>query len=94
MLPETSLEQAGQQAERLRLALEKSVVSLSDIDIKVTASFGVAGSQQHQINGDKLSQHSLEDMINLSDDALYKAKRLGKNQVILSSATANKSVKA
>ena len=57
--------------------IRKEIVDLSikfqDHNIKVTMSGGIASS--HEIK-------NLEDLINLADERLYKAKEGGRNQII------------
>jgi diguanylate cyclase (GGDEF)-like protein len=72
MLPGTSAEEATAFAERLRHCLEK--IDFPDPLIRLTASFGV--STYHP--GD-----TGNSFIDRADQALYEAKRLGKNQVIV-----------
>ncbi len=74
LLPETSLDEALIVAERLRLSIGNIKFSDSFSDLKVTASFGVATIPHNNIN-------SIEDLIRLADDALYTAKRTGRNRV-------------
>jgi diguanylate cyclase (GGDEF)-like protein len=77
-LPETGTQGAAEVAERLRRRIELTRVSMSPEEdpIEVTASFGVAS-----IPGAGTDARSL---ISAADDALYHAKRSGKNQVSLS----------
>lgn len=84
MLPETSIYKAAAQAERLRSAIENIQLALNDRVITLSASFGVAGSMNHEIAGQQLSEYTLEVMINDADAALYLAKEQGKNQVQVS----------
>lgn len=65
--PATSADAGLQLAERLREALEAHAWSVG----QVTASFGVAGSRR----GD-----GLEHLFKRADDALYRAKQLGRNR--------------
>lgn len=75
ILPNTKLDEAILVANRLRKAVEKYEYPGQEIPIHVTISFGVA-----QFNPDKDmdSQHFLKR----SDNALYKAKELGRNRVV------------
>ncbi|WP_433307513.1 diguanylate cyclase [Actinoplanes sp. CA-030573] len=68
IMPATSLEVAGAQAERLRLAIRDMNGA-----VPVTASIGVA-------SGRAISPDAL---IAQADEALYKAKESGRNQVVL-----------
>jgi len=73
LLPETSLENAAILAERLRSEIERLVVTSDGQEIRLTASFGVA------MCNDKI--HSIEALLRKADDALYVAKRGGRNQM-------------
>jgi diguanylate cyclase (GGDEF)-like protein len=73
VLPETDLDGAIELAERLRLALEAEAVELADgTRLSVTASFGAA------VKGDLPGG---EELVAAADEALYEAKRTGKNRV-------------
>lgn len=73
VLPATDLDGASQLAERLRAALaEREIVGPDDQTLRVTASFGVAAS---------LPGSTPERLVETADDALYRAKRAGKNRV-------------
>ncbi len=80
-LPETTHEQACLQAERIRHAIEQLDVQVAEQSLSVTASFGVAGSQNHQFNQAPITLKSFEALINQADKALYVAKQNGKNQI-------------
>jgi diguanylate cyclase (GGDEF)-like protein len=74
ILPETDLTGALKLAERLRIALETTPVELPDgTSLQVTASFGVGLK-------DELS--SADELVAVADEALYAAKRAGKNRVM------------
>lgn len=73
VLPDKNLAEAAETAEKLRLAMEKSVCRFEELEIKVTMSFGCT-----EINSEK----SLEDNISDADEKLYKAKESGRNMVI------------
>jgi diguanylate cyclase (GGDEF)-like protein len=73
LAPETDIEGATKHAERLRSELEAATTTLSDgRELRVTASFGIA------VKGDL---ESPEDLVAAADEALYEAKRNGKNRV-------------
>jgi len=72
ILPGSNLAQAVNIAERLRKAVEELTIDCNGIPIKVTISIGVATMK------DGLNEESL---INLADEALYLAKRSGRNRV-------------
>ncbi len=73
LLPETDHEQAHIAAERLRVQLERTPFTFSGHTITVTASFG--GVSHHQGDIDALLKHA--------DQALYDAKRAGRNGVVM-----------
>jgi len=72
MLPGTSATEATVFGERLRHRFEE--ITFPDSGIRLTASFGVAAYQPGETS---------TSFIDRADQALYEAKRLGKNQVII-----------
>lgn len=78
-LPGASMKEAGEVAERLRMALSGEPLRIQSGLLQITASFGVAeyagGSQ------------TLEALLREADAALYEAKRNGRDAVILAAAT-------
>ena len=72
MLPGTSATEATGFGERLRHRLEE--ITFPDSGIRLTASFGVSAYQPGETS---------TNFIDRADQALYEAKRLGKNQVIM-----------
>ncbi len=74
ILPETSLEGAAAFAERIRSKVEESFIQEGDKKLKVTLSIGVSC-----ISVTKCTKTS--DLIEAADQALYKAKAEGRNQV-------------
>lgn len=76
LLPDSDEAQALQIAERCRAALEDSPLAVGDdYEVRGTASIGVASS-------DSLTGGELEDFLKKADEALYMAKRSGRNTVI------------
>jgi diguanylate cyclase (GGDEF)-like protein len=74
VMPETSRQEAQTIAERLRRQLERSVLlKLNGAEISVTASFGLATVPE--------DADDPVDLITRADEALYEAKRKGKNRV-------------
>jgi len=82
-LPQTDLEGAYRFAERVRRRIEALELPLltGDGALKVTASFGVA-SLASAGTADK------DALVAAADDALYEAKRAGKNRTVRASAAA------
>lgn len=75
LLPHTECEQACEAAERLRQVLAGTRVYLDDNELCFTVSIGLAGLDGHHGNIDAL--------IHSADQALYQAKRAGRNQVCI-----------
>jgi len=74
ILPSTELMLARQVAERFRSALEASEIPLSEGVIRVTASIGLAVAPE-------ASDTDSGVLVELADQALYDAKRGGRNRV-------------
>jgi diguanylate cyclase (GGDEF)-like protein/PAS domain S-box-containing protein len=73
LLPETCWEDAMKTAERIRAAIALIRLPESSDRLSISASLGVAAF----IDSDR----SVDDLIKRADDALYRAKNAGKNQV-------------
>lgn len=74
LLPNITEHQALNAAERIRKSIEGKVLILDSGIIKVTASIGLS------IYG---GQADFQQVIKLADEALYRAKHLGRNQVVM-----------
>ncbi|MBI5198976.1 MAG: sensor domain-containing diguanylate cyclase [Nitrospirae bacterium] len=78
VLPHTTVEMACKIAERIQSDINNHVFLREDgLALKITASFGIAGYPEH-------AKDEIE-LLKLSDQAMYMAKSLGKNKVVLAS---------
>jgi len=72
-MPETSLDAAIESAMRLKSAIAHNNLYVENAPVlRVTASIGVAAWR---------TGLDLEDLMEMADDALYKAKHSGRNRV-------------
>lgn len=78
VLPGTSLEQGLKIADRLCSLLQATPLKHGNVDVEMTASFGVAAIAARDT--------SLSDAIERADEALYRSKRDGRNRVDLESS--------
>ena len=74
LLPETDEAAAEIAAERLRKAIQVHTRALPGENLEVTVSIGVAGAS--------LAMSGFEVMLKHADEALYEAKRTGRNRVV------------
>ncbi|MFO0596205.1 MAG: diguanylate cyclase [Myxococcaceae bacterium] len=74
ILPETTKSEAMQVAERMRMAVESRINTGTPWPHKVTVSIGVATYPEDGTTG--------EQVLNAADQAMYVAKRQGRNRVI------------
>jgi diguanylate cyclase (GGDEF)-like protein len=85
ILTRTTAEQACVVAERIRKNIEMTIITDDEHTFKVTSSFGVAGLIP--------TEHASPDaLIALSDAALYKSKRNGRNRVTMPDDEKNKPI--
>ena len=77
LLPETGLEGAAEFARRLRSAVEDKTLLVDGHEVRMTASLGISACPHPAVE-------SGDDLIRLADDAMYRAKRAGRNRVIVS----------
>jgi diguanylate cyclase (GGDEF)-like protein len=75
LLPETDLEAAGVIAERLRKTVSRLIVEVEGVSLRTTVSVGIAVFPQHDA-GD------LHGLLLKADQALYQAKRAGRDRVV------------
>ena len=76
LLPECSLDQVLARVEQMRLAIAAVSTGESGSGVTVSASFGVAAAAN--------SGYELRQLMTDADDALYEAKREGRNRISLS----------
>ncbi len=75
LMPQTDLRGGIAQAERVRERIAATPFAYNTGPLLVTASFGVSAL-------DRQRSYTSEDMIREADQALYQAKRTGKNRVV------------
>ncbi|MFN8413067.1 MAG: GGDEF domain-containing protein [Anaerolineales bacterium] len=73
LLPQTSHEQAHEIANRIQMHINQLSIRSHKNNVKFTVSIGIITSKAAQ---------KWDDLIALADQRLYKAKKLGKNQII------------
>lgn len=76
VMPKTDLHSAQQLAERMRASVEKMAIDVEQNVIQLTVSIGVTQWNSHQFS-------SAEALVEHVDKALYQAKKLGRNKVVL-----------
>ncbi|GAB6044224.1 sensor domain-containing diguanylate cyclase [Endothiovibrio diazotrophicus] len=74
LLPDCALDQAQELAERIRATLEEREIAVGGDRVTVTVSLGVA-----ERVGDELA----EEFLHRTDQALYEAKRRGRNRAVM-----------
>ncbi len=75
LLPGILAMEAVQIAERIRKQFENHIINLNRDIIRLTASFGVA-----QFTGKEFETNYIDKIVSNADQALYKAKELGRNR--------------
>jgi diguanylate cyclase (GGDEF)-like protein len=79
LLPQTALDGARAIAERIRNAVSRRIVSIEGLALRTTVSIGLAVFPDHDA-GD------LRSLMRKADEALYRAKRAGRDRVVPSAA--------
>ncbi len=74
ILPEAGLEVTVAIAERIRRQIEQTPFEVGQTQLNLTVSLGISSFPSHHA-------HSKEDLIQMADQALYDAKRGGRNRV-------------
>lgn len=73
LLEDISLEDTQILFEKIRLGFEENEIVLKDLNLKYTVSLGVAYGKSNDI----------DEMLKVSDEALYEAKEAGRNRVVI-----------
>jgi diguanylate cyclase (GGDEF)-like protein len=76
VLADACRDNAFRVAERVRLAFAEAAETVGSLPVRATASFGVSIIQD--------PQETIEILLTQADQALYRAKALGRNRVVLS----------
>jgi len=74
VLPDAVVEEANMIAERIRRLVEKTLFEVGQAHINITVSLGISNFPGHH-------PKSKEDLVRMADQALYDAKRGGRNRV-------------
>jgi two-component system cell cycle response regulator len=79
-MPDTDMDLAWSVAERLRASVETAPfrISRAPHSLSITISIGIAGSEG--------TNDSADALLHRADQALYKAKREGRNRVVAAAA--------
>ncbi len=76
ILPEASLEQSFVIAERIRQSVENTPFEVGRTQVNLTLSVGISSFPSHRVK-------SKEELVEMADQALYDAKRGGRNKVCI-----------
>lgn len=76
ILPEAGLEETVMISERIRQLVEKTPFDVGQAHINLTVSLGISNSPIHRAR-------TKEDLVKMADQALYDAKRGGRNRVCI-----------
>ena len=83
ILPEADIEASSIIAERIRLLVESTLFDVGKAQLNITVSLGISSFPIHQAG-------SGSDLIKMADQALYDAKRKGRNRVCIFGANPGK----
>ncbi len=76
ILPEAGIEESTMIAERIRRLVESTRFDVSSARLNLTVSLGISNFPNHRAR-------SKEELVKMADQALYEAKRGGRNQVCI-----------
>jgi diguanylate cyclase (GGDEF)-like protein len=75
ILPDTDIQLAMEVAQRLRQNIETSIMPIEGAELRYTISIGLTGLRETDIE--------INQLINRADEALYNAKKSGRNRVVV-----------
>ena len=76
ILPEADLEESFVIAERIRRLVESTLFEVGKAQLNLTLSMGISNFPSHRVK-------SKEELLRMADQALYDAKRGGRNKVCI-----------
>jgi diguanylate cyclase (GGDEF)-like protein len=76
ILPEARLEESFVIAERIRRLVENTLFEVGKTEVNLTLSMGISNFPSHRVK-------SKEELTEMADQALYDAKRGGRNRVCI-----------
>jgi diguanylate cyclase (GGDEF)-like protein len=76
ILPEAGLEESSMIAERIRRLVESTPFEVNRAHMNLTVSLGISNFPSHRAR-------SKEELVKMADQALYDAKRGGRNRVCI-----------
>jgi len=76
ILPEAGLEESSMIADRIRRLVEQTAFQVGQAQINLTVSLGISNFPSHRAT-------SKEELVKMADQALYEAKRGGRNRVCI-----------
>ncbi len=86
MLPDTDGDGGQQTAERIRDAIRSRPIQIGNLALSITASFGLSSLPDDGLlecwADDPPIQAMLDQLMTQADDAMYQAKRAGRDQVV------------
>ncbi len=84
LLPDTDELGAQEVAENLRKVISTTPIALNhDLTLSITASIGVATMNLGTTSLRGSTQRFAENLLRMSDEAMYRAKHSGRNTVVL-----------